>query len=68
MKIGDTVRIRKTDITGEITDTIGGGRAFLVKVPQFAIPVMCYIDEIESFRRDDTLIGCIAQSCAEANK
>lgn len=60
------MRIRKTDITGEIVAVFDD--KYIVKYPEYGEPIMCYPDEIEAFRRDDVLAGCIAQSYAEAGK
>jgi uncharacterized protein Veg len=66
MKTGDTVRVRKTDITGEIVAVFGS--KYIVKFPECSEPILCCADEIEAFRRDDVLTGCIAQSYAETGK
>jgi hypothetical protein len=60
------VRIRKTDITGEIVAVFDD--KYIVNFPDYGEPILCYPDEIEAFRRDDVLTGCIAQSYAEAGK
>lgn len=67
MKIGDTVRAKKTSLIGTVTQVIETN-LYMVKFPEFGISVKCYASEIALFPNDDTLTGCIAQSYAEAGK
>ena len=64
MTVNDTVRIKKTDIIGTITKI--EGRHLLVKSNDYPIPLMFYDYELEPMHTDDTLIGCIGQSEADA--
>ena len=64
MTVNDTVRIRKTDIIGTIAKV--EGHHLLVKSNDYPIPLMFYDYELETINRDDTLIGCIRQSEADA--
>ena len=53
MKVGDTIRIRKTDITGKILEVINNsGLHFTVKINDYP-PIVLYEDEIELFIPED---------------
>ena len=67
MKKGDTVRIRKTDMVGTVTEVYANsGRHYSVKLDNL-LEIMLYEDEIELIPNvDSTLIGCIKQSYGDA--
>jgi hypothetical protein len=67
MKKGDTVRIRKTDMVGAVTEVhTNSGRHYSVKFDDLP-EIVLYEDEIELIPNiDSTLIGCIKQSYGDA--
>jgi hypothetical protein len=59
MKVGDTVRIRKTDIVGTIARTIdNSGRHYTVKIDGFP-PIVLYDDEIEPVKPAAIVNPCV---------
>lgn len=63
-KKGDRIKIIESDIYGTVADVYGP--VVIVKYDVLPITVICYDDEIEPLR-DDTLIGVIKQSEADAH-